>query len=141
MNFLTFINKDKGTVVIKASDTMEELYNEFFEFYYKYQMTADWRLFKAFEAKYGKMIKKISGVATCNIENGDEFCEEFGLALAKERFMKTFEAYRAKMYEMIIDNAVTFGAKAVYRLERSYERKKDRYDMIDELISDLRENN
>ena len=72
---------------------------------------------------------------------GDEFCEEFGLALAKERFMKTFEAYRAKMYEMIIDSAVAFGARAVYRLERSYERKKDRYDMIDELISDLRENN
>lgn len=140
MNFLTFVNKEKGVVVVKASDAMEELYAEFYNFYcVDGAGYVPINIFREFRKKYDNMVNHISGIATCNLENGDVFDEEIGIMLAKERFMKTFEAYRAKMYEMIADAHVAMGAKAVRRLERSYDRKKDRFDRIDEIITQLRE--
>ena len=140
MNFLSYVNKDKGIVAIKADNAMEELYNEYFEFFYKYGMPMDRRLFEEFSKKYEYRINKIVGLADCNYEHGDVFDVELGTKLAKERYMKTFESYRYKMYNMILEKNNAFATHINKRLDTSANRRKDRYDNIDEIISKLREN-
>ena len=94
MQFQTFVNEKKSTVTVKAIDPMSEYLAEFCNFYKKMNSYPDMAVFDEFVETYGKQIRKMAGIATCNTEAGDIFDFEFGAALAYERYLKVFETYR-----------------------------------------------
>ena len=109
MRFQTFVNEKKNTVVVKVEDAKTEYLAEFCNFYKRYNMCPDMNLFDEFLIAYGKQIDKMAGIATCNVEAGDNFNVVFGEALARERYLKVFETYRINMYDMMvakIDNKI-----------------------------------
>ena len=138
MFFQTYVNVEKRTLVVKGTNPVEELYREYLDFFHKHKLHP-YGLFDAFEKKYGSQIEKITGVAQCNEDFGDVFDEDFGFELAKERYMRTFEAYRTKMYEMIYASTSKMANDAYKRVESAVIRRYGREDNIDYLINSLKE--
>ena len=139
MFFQIFVNPDKQSVVVKGTNPTEELWREFCDFYHKYNVATNFNLMNEFMDKYADQINKITGIAQCNEDFGDVFDEDFGFELAKERYMRTFEAYRTKMYEIIYASASKMANDAYKRVESAVIRRYGREDNIDYLINSLKE--
>lgn len=135
MDFQIFVNKERGTVAVKCKDPFEEYFTEFCNFYKKMEMPKDYKVYDGFVLKYGHQIDKMVGVATCNFEAGDNFEEEYGIALAQERFLKAFEKYRIHLYEMMEDRFSRAANTAYYRMVFCRERWQEREDKIDIIIN------
>lgn len=135
MDFQIFVNKEKGTVAVKCKDPFEEYFIEFRSFYKKMDMPVDYKVYDDFVFKYGHQIDKMVGVATCNLEAGDIFEEEYGIALAQERFLKAFENYRIHLYEMMEDKLERAANVGYDRMVFCRERWQEREDKIDIIIN------
>lgn len=137
MKFLTFVNENKNTVVVKAEDAMSEYLAEFCNFYKKYNMYPDMDLFGEFINTYGKQIDKMVGIATCNVQAGDSFSSAFGEALARERYLKVFETYRINMYDMMVAKIDNMTASAFSKMRNCDFRRKERADKIADMTTEV----
>lgn len=140
MKFQTFVNESKNTVIVKVEDAKDEYLVEFCNFYKRYNMYPDMSLFDEFISAYGKQIDKMVGIATCNVEAGDNFNVVFGEALARERYLKVFESYRINMYNMMYDKLDKMRDYADARWSACSHRRFDREDKIDNKIQSLKYN-
>lgn len=138
MKFLTFVNENKNTVVVKAEDAMAEYLAEFCNFYKKYNMYPDMELFDEFINAYGKQIDKMVGIATCNVQAGDSFSPVFGEALARERYLKVFETYRINMYDMMVAKIDNMTASAFSKMSNCDFRRKERADKIAYMTTEVK---
>ena len=130
MEFRVFVNETKGTVAVKAVDPMQELYEEFANFYRKYNVMMDFNVFNNFSKLYRQQIMKMAGIATCNFSEGDVFDREYGESLAKERYLKNFESYRILMYDFMADKLTEMANAASKRLGICVSRRIDRDETI-----------
>ena len=140
MKFLTFVNEKKNTVAVKVEDAKTEYLVEFCNFYKKYNMYPDMSLFDEFLTAYGEQIDKMIGIATCNVEAGDNFNVVFGEALARERYLKVFETYRINMYDMMVAKIDNMTASAFSKMTNCDLRRKERADKIKNKIESLKGN-
>lgn len=134
MRFQVFVNKDKGTVVVKAEDPMSEYRKEFCDFYERNNATCDFKLLYEFCVKYRRQIEKMVGISTCNYSAGDVFDRELGEKIARERYLKVFETYRIKMYEMIYRKFDAMRKLTFNRYDYCIRRRLDRELKIDKLV-------
>ena len=140
MKFLTFVNEKKNTVAVKVEDAKTEYLVEFCNFYKKYNMYPDMSLFDEFLTAYGEQIDKMIGIATCNVEAGDNFNVVFGEALARERYLKVFETYRINMYDMMVAKIDNMTVSAFSKMRNCEFRKEERADKIENKIESLKGN-
>ena len=140
MKFLTFVNEKKNTVAVKVEDAKTEYLVEFCNFYKKYNMYPDMSLFDEFLTAYGEQINKMIGIATCNVEAGDNFNVVFGEALARERYLKVFETYRINMYDMMYGKLDKMREYSEARWAACFRRRFEREDRIENKIESLKGN-
>lgn len=134
MEFKFYVDKKRYTVVAKAIDPYKEYYEEFKNFYRKNSMTPDYSIWESFVEKEHNQIDKMVGISVCNTAAGDNFSENLGKKIAKERYLKTFEAYRIHLYTMIARKFSDMYSQAWIRTEKSIMRRLERDDKISGLL-------
>ena len=135
MKFQVFINEKKNTVAVKAINPIHEYYKEFTLFYNKFGFHPYVETFEEFVDKYERQIDKMVGIATCNVEAGDVFDAELGEKIARERYLKLFETYRIKMYQMITNKLDKATSESFRRINYCTYRYKERDNKINNIIA------
>ena len=135
MQFQTFINAEKYTVVVKIVNPIKEYREEYRNFLKSHNRYIDREIFDEFLNLYEKQINDIVGIATCNVEAGDIFDEKYGEALAYERCLKAFETYRIKMYRMIEEDFEKVVLAANKKVAVCSKRKTERAERIHAIIA------
>lgn len=135
MEFKFYVDKKNHTVVAKAVDPYKEYLEEFKNFYRKNNMTPDYSVWENFVEKEHSQIDKMVGISVCNTAAGDNFSENLGKKIAKERYLKIFEAYRIHLYTMIARKFSNIYTQAWIRAEKSRMRRLERDDKISDLLT------
>lgn len=135
MEFRVFVNENKNTVVVKLTDALQEYFNEFNQFYNRFDICPDYTVFREFSSKYEKQICKMTGVAKCNTDSGDTFDAAFGERLAKIRCLKTFEHLRGIMYSMMAIKTCEMYSTLLKRHHATLLREENRGNQILEMCN------
>ena len=136
MEFRTFVNPEKRVVVVKITDAINELDKEFIEFYRKFHVVADWKVWGDFTEKYRHELNNLTGMAICNVDAGDVFDAEIGERIARERCLAKFERLRQNMYCLIAIKQDTVFGEAARRQVRSYGREKRRFENVTKILTE-----
>ena len=133
MEFRVFVNENKNVVVVKLTDALQEYFNEFNQFYNRFNVCPDYTVFREFSSKYEVQINKMIGIARCNTDDGDNFDASFGEKLAKARCLKTFEHFRSVMYSMLTIKTCEMYSTLLKRHHAALLREENRENQIFEM--------
>lgn len=136
MEIRTFVNPEKRVVVVKITDAANEFEKELFDFYRKFRLNTDWKVWRDFTEKYRHEINNVTGMATCNVDAGDVFDAEIGERIARERCLKNFEQLRQRMYRMIAVKQDKVFEEAARRQVRSYGRERSRIENVAKILTE-----
>ena len=133
MRFESFVDETMGVVVVKSPDAFRELYLEIEAFFGKQGFLA-YDIMREICKEYENTILSMTGRASCNYLESDEFDESFGYDLAVARYHQKFEYYRAAVYQKILNKLEDMMTIVNKRLNTSLDRY---YNVHPEAIESL----
>ena len=117
--FVWYVDEEKGTCVCKcpeAADTLRDEYRamsgceRFWDINFA---EAEQRWFKS----YGNQMNRLFGKAKANLEAGEVIDMERGKEIARARLIEKLSAYRAGLYETMLQECQDFEARLKKRAE------------------------
>lgn len=117
--FVWYVDEEKGTCVCKCPEAAAMLRKEYRDmgdsehFWDTNFAEAEYRWFET----YGNQMNRLFGKAKANLEAGEVIDMERGKEIARARLIKKLSAYRASLYETMIQECQDFEARLRKRSE------------------------
>ena len=113
--FTWFIDEEKGVCVCKCEDAADKLWAEYRDMSNCGTNFAD-KLGEWYFA-YGNQMNRLFGKAKANLEAGEVIDIERGKEIARARLIEKLSAYRASLYQTMVDECDAFKARLEKRVE------------------------
>ena len=113
--FTWFIDEEKGVCVCKCEDAADKLWEEYRDMTNCDTNFAD-KLGKWY-CTYANQMDRLFGKAKANLEAGEVIDMERGKEIARARLIEKLSAYRASLYQTMVDECDAFKARLEKRVE------------------------
>ena len=117
--FVWYVDDEKGTCVCKcpeAADMLKEEYRAMSDNEHFWDINfaeAERRWFES----YGNQMSRLFGKAKANVEAGEVINIERGKEIARARLIEKLSAYRASLYQTMVDECDAFKGRLEKRVE------------------------
>ena len=113
--FVWYVDEEKGTCVCKCPEAGDKLWDEYRDMTNCGVNFAD-KLAKWFFT-YGNQMNRLFGKAKANLEAGEVIDIERGKEIARARLIEKLSAYRASLYQTMVDECDAFKTRLEKRVE------------------------
>ena len=113
--FVWYVDEEKGTCVCKCPEAEEKLWDEYRDMT-NYGANFAGKLGDWFFT-YGSRMNRLFGKAKANLEAGEVIDMERGKEIARARLIEKLSAYRASLYETMLQECQDFEARLKKRAE------------------------
>lgn len=113
--FTWFIDEEKGVCVCKCEDAADKLWKEYRDMTNCGTNFAD--KLGEWYFTYGNQMNRLFGKAKANLEAGEVIDIKRGKEIARARLIEKLSAYRASLYQTMVDECDAFKARLEKRVE------------------------